>query len=674
MKQDATRLARRVLLGVLLIVGAAVAWSLRRPGAPPPAGLEPGQAPARGTTVGDMSFLRFREGSRQIEVKAKAVSGREGEAMQLSGVEVSFPYLTQGRSETATITAEECHYVPRPLRATFTGNVHVVTTDGMVLDTDTLDYAEPGGVVSTDDAVRFKRESMSGSGRGLEYRAGKSLTLRAEVRLRFEDPQGVPTDIEAGSGRVSEKNQVARLEGGVVVRKGPRELRCDRLQLNLGPDLQSIERAAAIEDVDLSVPAGTDLAGTARSGSGDRRLRCRRLNVDFRSPGVLREAIAVRGAQLEVGPGPQGPRERRVIQAAVLRFSFDDQGRLAALAGLPARKGDEDRAHRTVLFSEPLPGAEGPHRRVESRSLRATFAPQTGQLSAATFDRDVHFTEPGRTAWAHHAEYHEAAQLLTLTGEPRVADEEQGSELHAQRIDLAADTQRLRADGSVRNTLRRREGQAADAILTGNEATLVCRHFEYDPAQRSARYQDDALLVSGKDELRAPLIVLEERAAGERKLTASGGMTSRMHPRPEKGAAREPEPVEARAREMVYEEKARKIVYTGNVEIRQGDILTLSPEAVVTLTPDGTAMDRLRAGAPVEVRQGARRATGERGTYTPKDETMVLTGEKVQLFDADRRMTGRILIFEVGSDRIRVDGQDETRTEAVFTGKEPPKP
>ncbi len=83
------------------------------------------------------------------------------------------------------------------------------------------------------------------------------------------------------------------------------------------------------------------------------------------------------------------------------------------------------------------------------------------------------------------------------------------------------------------------------------------------------------------------------------------------------------------------------------------------------------------AGAPVEVRQGVRRATGERGTYTPRDETLVLVArrpEKVVLHDVDRRLEGRSLTFQVGSDRIRVDGRDETRTEAVLERKEPQKP
>jgi lipopolysaccharide export system protein LptA len=84
-------------------------------------------------------------------------------------------------------------------------------------------------------------------------------------------------------------------------------------------------------------------------------------------------------------------------------------------------------------------------------------------------------------------------------------------------------------------------------------------------------------------------------------------------------------------------------------------------------------MERLVAGSPVEVRQGARVARGERATYTPADETVVLVGEKVVLQEGDRRLEGRVLTFQSGSDRIRVDGREEVRSEAVFR-KQPPKP
>jgi lipopolysaccharide transport protein LptA/LPS export ABC transporter protein LptC len=682
MRQDRTRLARRLMLAVLVVVTGAVAWSLRRP-APRPAPAEPGApSPGHGTTVADGSLLRFREGKEKIQVKFRAMVGREGDATRLSGVEVSLPFVAEGRESRATITADDGLYQASPLRVTFRGNVHVKTDDGFELEGDSLKYWGDKERVFTRDPVRFRRGGTSGTAKAMEYFAGSGLSLQGEVRVRLEDGAGPPADVESESAWGSRDERVVRFEGGVVARQGARELRSRRLQLSLSPDLSTVERAAAIEDVDLVTAAGGGIPGSPASGGGTKRLQCRRLNVVFRAPGILQEALAVNSASLEIHPAPGEAPEKRRVSAPQLRFDFDEEGRLVSLQGLPARQTEAGAARFALLTTEPLPPSPEPKRSVRSDRFAATLDPVSGAVSGTTFDGSVQFEEPGRRAFAGRAVYEDGPGLVTLTGDPRIVDEGERSELRGKRIRLGTRERTVAASDSVRHTVTPKRGSARPGLLGGEEpAVLLCREFEYDPRTRTARYRENALLRSGKDEVRAPTIVIEEAADGTRRLTASGGTTSVLHPRPrkdaskpQKGAAKEPAAVEARSREMVYEEAAGRVVYTGDVEIRQGDIVTLSPEAVVTLTKDGGAVDRLLAGEPVEVRQGARRANGQRGTYTPADEKLVLVGEPVVLQDVDRRLEGRVLTFEVGSDRIRVDGREEVRTEAVFRRKEPPKP
>jgi lipopolysaccharide transport protein LptA len=687
MKRERTRLARQLLLVLVVVVSGAVAWSLRRPsstGATVPA---PGASPERGTTVADGSLLRFREGKQTVEVRWRTMAGREGDAMRLQGVAVSLPFVAEGREGKATITSDECLYQPSPQRATFRGNVLVKTDDGFELESDTLKYWSDEGRLFTRDAVRFRRGTTSGSARGLEYLTGAGLSLGADVRIRLEDAAGPPAEIESASAWGSREERVVRFEGGVVARQGGRELRSQRLQLNLTEDLSSVERAAAIDDVDLVTAAGAALPGSAATEGGRKRLRCRRLNVVFRAKGVLQEALAVNSASLEVEPGPGEAKARRRVAAPQLHFGFDEQGRLVSLEGLPGRQTDEEASRRAVLTEEPLPPSAAGGRTVSSDRFTAAVDPESGVVRGAEFDGSVAFAEPGRKAWAAHAVYEDGPGLVTLTGDPRILDEGEGSELRGRRIQLGTRSNGATATGNVRHTLARRGRTSRPGLLAGDEPTiLVCRDFDYDATTRTAHYRGNALLRSGKDEVHAPTIVVLDEGEGHRRLTASEGTTSILHPRPRKEpgkdagkdagkeAAKEPAAVEARSREMVYEEAANHIVYTDDVVIRQGDIVTRSPRAVVTLTPDGGDVDRLLAGEPVEVQQGVRRATGESGTYTPADETFVLVGKKVVLQDVDRQLEGRILIFEVGSDRIRVDGREEVRSEAVFKRKEPPKP
>jgi lipopolysaccharide transport protein LptA len=150
-------------------------------------------------------------------------------------------------------------------------------------------------------------------------------------------------------------------------------------------------------------------------------------------------------------------------------------------------------------------------------------------------------------------------------------------------------------------------------------------------------------------------------------------VVSLLNPKGQDKAGKPAASVEGRAKEMVYDEARSTVSYKGDVVIRQGDIQTKSPEATLTLTADGTGIEKLVAGDPVEVRQGKRTAAGARGTYTPQDEKMVLEGERVTLHDGGREVEGRSLTFRVGDDSILVDGQQLVRTQTVIR-KEPPKP
>jgi LPS export ABC transporter protein LptC/lipopolysaccharide transport protein LptA len=678
MRPASTRLLRRILLGVVLLVAVTVVWSLRRSGPAGPPEPE-GSEPSSGTTIKNLAFDVFREGERKVELKARAMTGDEGGQQHFQGVVVRFPFVSRGEESTATVTADEGIYEAAREHARFRGNVHVVTADGFELTTESLDYLGDQGRVVTKDDVQFRQGRASGSARGAVYRvAGDVLVLRENVRLRFEDKSGGgPTEIDAARAQGSRETRVFNFGGGVVVRQGPRILHSKRLQVMLDGDLEGLRRAAAIEDVDLRIGGGGEMSGAPLPGGGERRLRCRRLNAFFNDDGVVENAMATNNASLVLWPGPKEPPVKRRMEARQIAFSFDEEGRLAGLHardwGGPGEKG----RGIVVLSTTPLAPSKEPERQVECLSIQADLDPATGTLGSAEFKGRVVFTEPGRKAWAERAVYDGQSQVLQMTeGAPRIRDDGDGSELQAQRIEVGIATHDVVAVDGVRHSIRGGTANAGRGMLGGSEPTvLVCRKFEYDSTQRKAWYRENALLRTGRDEVRAPLIVLEDPAPGERRLTASEGVASFLHPRSRPGDEREePAPVETHSAEMVYEEKARRVVYSGDVQIRQGDILTLSPRAVVTLTEGGDDVEMIVAGEPVEVRQGPRQAKGRTGTYTPADETMVLEGEEVVLQDVDRLVRGRVLTFKVGEDRIRVDGQEAVRTEAIFKRSEPPKP
>jgi LPS export ABC transporter protein LptC/lipopolysaccharide transport protein LptA len=675
MTPHATRSLRAGLLALLVLVLAAVAWSLRKPGATPPLG-GPRAAAESGTTSTGLVLRAFREGEERFLVEAKSSQGQEKEGLRLQGVKATFHYLAQGKTHTATISADECLCEPEPQRAAFKGHVEVKTDDGLELSTGSLSYRGQDGVAETTEEVAFKRGKVSGRGTGARYEArARRLELLADVRLHIQEEGKPGTDIQAGRAVAQRSDDTMDFSGGVVVRQGADWLEAAQLTLGFLGDFEVVTRALAKDDVRVQTVDAQVLPGVKGSpiGEGGRRLACRKLDIVFRPEGALQQAVASGGhdeagnplyADLELLPERKGPPERRRLQARVIIFRFDEQGRLEALQGELG----------TILSSEPRRPGAAPARTARSETLDAVVDATTGTMTTASFEGNVEFVQGRQRATARRGRYDPTKETLFLTGEARVVDEEQGSDLQAEAIDLGPGKDAAAARGGVVHTVAVRKAGSQRGFLSRDEPAIFrARFFEYDGAARTARYRENALLRSGRDEVRAPLLVLEEPAAGQRRLTGSGGVASVLHPRPRSETQKPPEAVETRSQEMVYDEAGSRITYKGEVAIRQGDIRSKSPEAVVTLSADGSAVERLEAGQPVEVEQGARKATGTKGTYTPRDETFVLVGEKVEVQDAKGRVGGRSLTFHVGDDRIRIDGQEEVRTEAVFK-REPPKP
>jgi LPS export ABC transporter protein LptC/lipopolysaccharide transport protein LptA len=665
----ATKRVRQGLLGVVVLLSLAVALSLRRPqtiavSAKPDAGTPPS-----GTTMGGVVLRKFVEGTEKYVVKAKAMTGQEKGQMHLQGVEVSFPYLAEGKPATGTIVADQCTYEPDRQRASFRGNVKVTGRDGLSMETDTLQYDGEAGRSLTEDHVRFRRGALSGESTGAEYRAEQeALDLHEAVRLRIERAGVPPTDIVAGRAEVRKRESAVRFDGGVKVTRGAESLESNQLNLEMSADFEKVDRAVALDDVVARAGAATLGGGkTPAAGEGSRVLRCRKLDTWFRENGQPRDSTAVKSAELEIRPAAGGPPEIRRVRAHALTFRFDEEGRLTVLEGGP----------EGVLTTEPVraatPKAKAPAsaglRIVKSNAFNVAFDAEKGEVSTAVFTGNVEFSEPGRKAWAQSAALDEGKGTLVLSGAPRLVEENRESDLRADAIEIGTRTNELHARENVRHTVPIRSvpgGQAASG-----PSLFLSRFLDYDSATKTARYRENALLRSGKDELRAPLIVVEEPSPGHRRLHASGGIASLMYPRPDAGAKKPPLPVETRASEVVWEEEKSEAVYRGDVLVKQGDMQSKSPAATVTMGSGG-GIEKVVAGNPVEVQQGTRRASGAHGTYTPRNETLVLVGEKVVLEDPQQRTEGRFLTFRSGEDTILVDGREETRPESVFK-REPPK-
>ena len=659
----ATRNLRRALLATVALVTAAVGWTLRRP-APPTPPAAPAPSNASGVSFSEVVYRSFKEGKEIFVVRAAAKVGEDQAGLRLQRVEVTFPSTVRERSGTTTIVSDECLYEPNRERATFRGKVRVTAPDGFELATESLVYEAGRRRAETPDPVQFRRERLEGSATGAVYHSELAqVELKADVRARILAEKGPPAEISADHATLAPEEHQVRLAGSVAARQGAESLAAGRLTLHLDDSLSRVFRAVAVDDVELRA-SGTEsdlpVGAGVRGARGPRRLRSRNLEMWFREDGSLLGATARPDAELEMMPGPGEAQERRTLRARRLDFGFDGEGRLERLEG----------RIDVSYVSAPLKG--GTPRSMSCQSLLGLVDPATGSAQTITFEERVEFAEGRRKATAGKAVFDESRSTLFLSGGSRLQDEEEGSDLRADEIDLGTRSRDVAGRGDVRHRLRRQEAKSG---LLAREAPvlLMARRLDYEAGARTAHYREGAVLRSGRDEVRAPLIVLEEPAVGRRRLTARGGVVSVLNPRPASPEAKPPAPVEVRGEEMVYEEASNQAVYTGDVTLRQGDIVTRSPRATIQLTADGGQIESVVAGEPVEVRQGERRANGTRGTYTPGNETMVLVGDKVSVVEPRHQVEGRSVTFYVGADRVVVDGREVVRPESVFR-REAPRP
>lgn len=659
------RLLRRLLLTLVLGVIVSVAWTYRRASEARPAPAAPTPAATPGDTRTQNLVYRKFEGDRQsLELTAREeMVDQAQQEHRLRGVSFAFSYVSQGRPGRGTIVADECTYTPALQRAIFQGNVVVTTEDGFELRTDTLIYRGDKGVAKSDRPVEFRRKDLSGSSTGFTYQAEEGrLDLPADVVVLVQDEASAATEIRSAKASLVREEKTMRFTGGVTVKQGNDLLTAERFETDFGDD-HVIYRARAIENVELKTTGS--LPGTAgvSGASGPRHLSCRKLDLWFQPNRLLREATAGPDAELTLLPGAKEPPERRRLGARFLAFVYDEQGRLQEV------RGQKD----SWLRTEPIAPAQGDARKVAAQSFMARLDPATGVAAYVEFTKDVQFEEGTRTGTAQKAYYDGATTVLSLKEDPELVDAREGSTLTAEAIDVGSKNGDIAARHRVRHVLERKGGKGGLLSGSGQPVLVTARFLDYDGATRVGVYREEALLRAGKDEVRGGQIRLVEKD-GLRRLESSGSVVSLLHPRRE-GSAAPPAPVDARAKEMVYDEARRELLYKGEVSIKQGAVAIRGPRATIELTPDGNDVRTMRAGEPVEVQQGERRARGVSATYDPRAGTMALLGEPVTLVDPRQHVQGRSVTFNLGDDRVVVDGQEQARTQTVIRSRrEPPRP
>ena len=612
------------------------------------------------------SLISFADGRSQFTSFKAHVDDRGGRSFVISGAK-------------ATVGPELSTY-------DLDGNVTMETSDGLTVTTPQASFTEAEGIVRGAGPVQFKRERTSGSGVGFTYdRTLDRLALldRAIVLVAPAADGSGAMQVNAGSANYSRAERYMRFE---------RNMRMERT-------------AQVIESVDSTVfllrdrdePEKVELRGGSRiTGSGGasslQGMEARDINLRYAADGrTLEQTILAGKAAIQIGRPEQGPPQQ--LSAESIDASLAPDGAVTQLFArnqvsvtLPA---SGERSSRTITApSLDGVGAAGRgltgmtfdggveyredatkdagQRTARARTLKAALA-DGGAIDEAVFSGGFRFEEGRLVATSVDATYQVTKGALALRGgsgatRPHVQDERVS--VDGNTIDVTLTPRQMRASGAVHTELaagRRKAGERGTTLLDEKEAVAInAESLVFDEATAKGVYKGQAhLFQASGTTIRADEITMDEKQG---ILTATGNMRS---------ALRIPNPQEenpkvtsiARAEDLAFDDAKRQIVLNKSAQLDGAQGNLKAGRIQMFLAAKGNTLDRLEAQEAVEVVLDKRTATGQRMTYHPQDEMYVLTGAPVRLVEGCQESTGRTVTFYKASEKISVDGAQETRTQ-----------
>jgi lipopolysaccharide transport protein LptA len=190
--------------------------------------------------------------------------------------------------------------------------------------------------------------------------------------------------------------------------------------------------------------------------------------------------------------------------------------------------------------------------------------------------------------------------------------------------------------------------------------------MDYDGTISKSVYSGKAQLWQSDTSIKGETIVIDGKA-GDLAATA---VTSSTMLETTKQNKKERVRSIATAKDLKYEDEARRMTYTGDAHLSgpEGDMTAAKIE--LYLKESGDELERCEAYDSVTLREQSRTTTGSRMTYTTVDERYVIVGTPVKIVDqCERETTGRTLTFLKATDNIVVDGNQQTRTQTKGGGK-----
>ena len=548
-----------------------------------------------------------REGVEVFRIRGAQTSSDDQGNVNLSQVDVDYP---QG-DDHYSLRADSATYNEETSATHLQGSVSLQGTNGLAVDTDWMELARGGMLLTAADESRFAFEGVTVQGDDLR------MNFREEIARMSGGVRLVGAD-ESGSGAESVASQsvslaaetleyrwragIVRAIGGAEMQLGSFTLAARALTLHEG-EAGGLAQLEARGEIELRAPLGTTEPAADNAGNLAEEsilvLRGSVLDVQFddaQSPSRVHLSGPSWGGpavlRIDYGDGSQ-----RRIRARFLEFGF--------LEGVLSEFSSRGR----VDLRELVPGRQQPLREGRSVVAEGRFDAE-GVLIELILGGNVELTDRSEAAViarADKATIDTSTQRVDFRGQPAKLARSQG-ELEGSKVLYDQASGCSEASGEVRLTLRGNDedgraalpfgGGASDAgpsVITAAEA-LICEAGE-------SQFRDGVEVRSGPDLLAAAQLRISEDG---RRMVANGDVRTVWHGQPvaevpttgDRGTESGLERWSIAAARMHYDEGTGELRYSGGAAAFLGEQNLECDELTIEAVPGG--QDSARGGSQAQ--------------------------------------------------------------------------
>ncbi|HEV3214915.1 MAG TPA: LptA/OstA family protein, partial [Vicinamibacterales bacterium] len=584
------------------------------------------------------------------------------------------------------------------------GHVHLEGANGLRVDAGSASYSEGEGIVRAPGHVTFSRGSMTGSGTDFTYDRNRDtigLSDQTAIKIAPDDKDTAGADIRAGAALLARKDGFMSFERAVHIIRGAQVLDADRAVADLTKDEKHITA--------LDMNGGAKITKSDATDGGLRSMAAANISLKYADNSELLErAVLSSGSSVKIAGGTGSPDKALAAESIEIRLA-PDGATLTSLSAhdkvaldLPAPKGqasksirsttfvasgDEGHGLTAAVFSEGVEyrefgGTPPVQRLVRARNLDAALNNGLDEIRNALFTGNVQFNDGPTHATAATVRYEVASGQVDLTGKignavPHVVTDQIA--VDAGHIAMTLDGPKMKATDTVAAVLQpAKPGPAGGAarkmpglMQQDRPANASSKELVYSGGDAAkAEFAGNAQLWQTDTRIQAEAIEVESDTGN---LAAKGKVRAKFPVETIDAGTKEKQTAiaDGTGDEMLYDDASRKATFKKAAHLNSPDGDITANAIVVSLAKEGNSVERLEAEGALTLKETDRVTTGDKLLYVLADnESYTVVGKPARMVEKGCHVnTGTSLNFEKSTDKLRIDGNEETRTLTKTEGK-----